>query len=100
MPIRPLSTFPGSRFAAIRLILFTNVSSDDKYPGHMSKEPDQRAGECLFSLSVLEDTVDKFVIELRMVNQLQFIKESLSTTNGTNAAAGYRWCDTSQIAEV
>ncbi len=56
--------------------VFTNTSSDDKYPGHMSKEPDQKGQvNAYFRWSVLEDTVDRFIIELRTVNQLQFVKE-------------------------
>jgi predicted esterase len=59
--------------------VFTNASSDDKYPGHMRKEPDQKGQvNAYFRWSVLEDTVDKFIIELRMVNRLQFVKGSLS----------------------
>jgi hypothetical protein len=55
--------------------VFTNASSDDRYPGHMSKEPDEKGQvNAYFRWSVLEDTEDRFVIELRLVNQLQFIK--------------------------
>ena len=42
----------------------------------MSKEPDQKGQvNAYFRWSVLEDTVDRFIIELRTVNQLQFVKE-------------------------
>ena len=41
----------------------------------MSKEPDQKGQvNAYFRWSVLEDTVDRFIIELRTVNQLQFVK--------------------------
>ena len=54
--------------------VFTNASGDDRYPGHMSKEPDQKGQvNAYFRWSVLEDTEDRFVIELGLVNQLQFI---------------------------
>lgn len=54
--------------------VFLNASSDDSYPGHMSEEPDQRGQKnAYFSWSVLEDTENRFVIELRLVNKLQFV---------------------------
>lgn len=62
--------------------VFTNASSDDKYPGYMSKEPDQKGQvNAYFRWSVLEDTVDRFAIELRTVNQLQFVKELQLTSS-------------------
>lgn len=62
--------------------VFTNASSDDKYPGHMSKEPDQKGQvNAYFRWSVLDDAVDRFVIELRVVDRLQFVKV-LELTSG------------------
>ena len=56
--------------------VFMNASSDDKYPGHMSKEPDQKGQKnAYFRWSVIEDTEDRFVIELRLANQLQFMRD-------------------------
>ena len=56
--------------------VFTNASSDDRYPGYMRKEPDQKGQKnAYFRWSVLEDSENRFVIELRLVNQLQFIKD-------------------------
>ncbi|NLE37337.1 MAG: hypothetical protein GX621_04865 [Pirellulaceae bacterium] len=48
--------------------VFTNASSDDHYPGHLSIEPDQ-AGQvnALFRWKTLEDTPARFAIELRLV---------------------------------
>jgi len=55
--------------------VFTNASSDDKYPGHMNKGPDQKGQvNAYFRWSVLEDTVDRFIIELRTVNRLRFVQ--------------------------
>ncbi len=62
--------------------VFTNASSNNKYPGHMSKEPDQRGQvNAYFRWTVLEDAVDRFSIELRTVNQLLFVKEPQLTSN-------------------
>ena len=57
-----------------------NASSDDTYPGHMSREPDQKGQKnAYFRWSVLEDTAERFVIELRLVNQLQFMRDCPSS---------------------
>jgi len=59
--------------------VFTNASSNDKYPGYMSREPDQKGQvNAYFRWSVLEDTADRFVIELRLVNRLQFVEGILA----------------------
>lgn len=60
--------------------VFLNASTDDSYPGHMSKNPDQKGQKnAYFRWTVLEDSEDRFVIELRLVNQLQFVNEIPST---------------------
>ncbi len=60
--------------------VFMNASSDDAYPGHMSQEPDQKGQKnAYFRWSVLEDTAERFVIELRLVNQLQFMRDCPSS---------------------
>ena len=59
--------------------VFTNASSDDTYPGHMSKEPDQRGQvNAYFRWSVLEDTETNFIIELRLVQRLRFMEDAPS----------------------
>ena len=60
--------------------VFLNASTDESYPGHMSKNPDQKGQKnAYFRWTVLEDSEDRFVIELRLVNQLQFVNEIPST---------------------
>lgn len=60
--------------------VFMNASSDDTYPGHMGKEPDQKGQKnAFFRWSVLEDTADRFVIELRLANQLRFMRDCPSS---------------------
>ncbi len=51
--------------------VFTNASGNNKYPGNMSLEADQKGQvNAYFRWSVLEDTVDSFIIELRTVKQM------------------------------
>lgn len=60
--------------------VFTNASSDDRYPGHMSTEPDQKGQvNAYFRWSVLEDTEDRFVIELRLVNEFEQMRKPVIT---------------------
>ena len=48
--------------------VFTNASTDDRYPGHLSREPDQQGQvNALFRWKTFEDTPNRFAVELRLV---------------------------------
>jgi hypothetical protein len=55
--------------------IFTDASTDDHYPGHKSTEPDQEGQvNALFRWKNIEDTPERFAIELRLVRENELRK--------------------------